>query len=92
MHVILSVHPAQDFDEEQDLVARLMLQLRADGPDTQFAVLRTAQKRLAEGGHARLAHTLPALGFAALRLVREIAAARAAGEAPMSTMKEVGRN
>ena len=79
----------QDFQEEQNQVCRLVLQLRAPTPDDQFAVLRAARERLTEGGPARLRHTLPPLGFAALQLVRELQAAQTAGETPVTTLKEV---
>ena len=42
-----------------------------------------------EGGAPRLRYTLPSLGFAALRLVRELQAAQLAVPAPDTTLKEV---
>ena len=44
---------AQDFIEEQGQVARLIMQLRAEGADDQIAVLRAARERFAEGGPGR---------------------------------------
>jgi len=44
---------SQDFIEEQGQVARLIMQLRADGADEQIAVLKAARERFAEGGPGR---------------------------------------
>ena len=65
----------QDFQEEQDLVARLIHRLRSPDPVQQFAVLRTAWERLSVGGPRRLRHTIPPIAFAALHIARQGAAA-----------------
>ena len=64
----------QDFQEEQDLVARLIHTLRSPDPGQQFAVLRTAWERLSVGGPRRLRHTIPPIAFAALHIARTKAA------------------
>ena len=64
----------QDFQEEQDLVARLIHRLRSPDPGQQFAVLRTAWERLSVGGPRRLRHTIPPIAFAALHIARKEAA------------------
>jgi len=55
-------------------VARLLHSLQAPDPAVQFDLLQIAQQQLYLGGMRRLRHTLPALGFAILHLVRRIAA------------------
>jgi vacuolar protein sorting-associated protein 35 len=62
----------KDFDEEQNMVAKLVHQLYSSGLDEQFAIYITARKRFASGGPRRLKHTLPPLGFQALLLVRRM--------------------
>ncbi|CAL5218743.1 g459 [Coccomyxa viridis] len=64
----------EDFQEEQDLVARLIHRLRSPDPGQQFAVLRTAWERLSVGGPRRLRHTIPPIAFAALHIARKEAA------------------
>ena len=65
----------QDFQEEQDLVARLVHRLRSPDPAQRFAMLRTAWERLSVGGPHRLRHTIPPIAFAALHIARQKAAA-----------------
>mmetsp|Transcript_10243 Transcript_10243/g.17835 ORF Transcript_10243/g.17835 Transcript_10243/m.17835 type:complete len:833 (-) Transcript_10243:476-2974(-) len=71
----------EDVAGEQVLVARLLHTLAADQADVQFQLLVTAQAQLVLGGPRRLRHTLPALGFCGLRLVRRLAMAPAGGKA-----------
>ena len=77
----------QDFEEEQGLVARLIHRLRSDDPGQHYALLQAARKRLSAGGAQRLRHTLPPIAFAALDIVRRLAAAGAASGEP--SQKEV---
>ncbi len=70
---------SQDVQSEQVLVARLLHTLYSEDLAVQFQLLQTAQEQLLKGGPRRLRHTLPALGFAGLALVRRQAKA---GEAP----------
>ncbi|KAJ9533549.1 hypothetical protein QJQ45_026606, partial [Haematococcus lacustris] len=65
---------------EQLLVARLLHSLHSDDPATHFQLLVTAKEQLVRGGPRRLRHTLPALGFAALAIVRRLGTAEGHGE------------
>ena len=58
----------QDFAEEQNLVARMVHQLRSEDPDEHFQILKTARKHFASGGPQRVKHTLPPLAFSALQV------------------------
>ncbi|KAK9832171.1 hypothetical protein WJX74_001409 [Apatococcus lobatus] len=60
------------FEEEQNLLARLVHQLVSQDTDEHFELLRAARDRFNAGGPKRLRHTLAPLAFAALRLVRTI--------------------
>lgn len=64
----------QDFEEEQNLMARLMHQLQAPSLDEQFEVLKAARDRITQGGPNRLKHTIPAIAFGALAVVRGLCA------------------
>ncbi len=78
----------QDFQEEQDLVARLIHRLRSPDPGQQFAMLRTAWERLSVGGSRRLRHTIPPIAFAALHIARE----KATAESGVPSAQEVPLN
>lgn len=67
----------EDVEEEQVLVARLLHSLYNDDPATHFAILATARAELMAGGPRRTRHTLPALGFCTLQVVRRLAASAA---------------
>ena len=58
----------QDFAEEQNLVARMVHQLRSDDPDEHFQILKTARQHFSTGGPQRVRHTLPPLAFSALQV------------------------
>ena len=62
----------QDFAEEQNLVARMVHQLRSDDPDEQFHILKTARQHFTQGGPRRMKHTLPPLAFAALQVTQTL--------------------
>lgn len=62
----------QFFEEEQNLLARLVHQLVSQDTDEHFELLRAARERFNAGGPKRLRYTLGPLAFAALRLVRTI--------------------
>ncbi|KAF5843796.1 vacuolar protein sorting-associated protein 35-domain-containing protein [Dunaliella salina] len=68
----------EDVQNEQTLVARALHSLHAPDPDVQLQLLQVAQQQLFLGGMRRLRHTLPALGFATLRLVRRVTGGEAA--------------
>ena len=59
----------------QVLVAKLLHSLHHDDPATHHALLAAAKEELLAGGPRRTRHTLPALGFCALQIVRRAAAA-----------------
>lgn len=86
---------AEEVEEEQGLVARVLHALRDDDDvGTSFGILKLARAELERGGPRRLRHTLPALVFSALRLVRRVAgadkapAAAAAGSSPPAATAE----
>ena len=58
----------QDFAEEQNLVARMVHQLRSDDPDEHFQILKTARRHFSSGGPRRVKHTLPPLAFSAIQV------------------------
>eukprot|EP00099_Drosophila_melanogaster_P026028 NP_726175.3 vacuolar protein sorting 35, isoform B [Drosophila melanogaster] len=59
---------AEEFAEEQGVVARFIHLMRSDEPDMQYKMLQTARKHLGNGGGQRLKHVLPPLVFAAYQL------------------------
>ena len=67
--------PVQDFEEEQDLVARIIHRMHSLDTAQHFAMLRTAWERLSVGGPRRLRHTIPPIAFAALHIAKQKAAA-----------------
>ena len=70
-------------------MARLIHRLRSDDPGQHYALLQAARKRLSAGGARRLRHTLPPIAFAALDIVRRLAAAGSVAGEP--SQKEVRR-
>lgn len=78
---------SQDFEDEQNLMGRLMHQLRCPEPDSQFALLKAAREKITLGGASRLKHTIPPIAFAALRVVRDY---HEAGNPPQSVTEPVG--
>lgn len=78
-------------ESEQSLVARLLHSLWAQDRDMHFAILEAARTHLLKGGPRRLRHTLPALGFATLQLVRRVAGVKGALESP-ATEPEAAAN
>uniref|UniRef100_A0A7R9YYL8 Vacuolar protein sorting-associated protein 35 n=1 Tax=Chlamydomonas euryale TaxID=1486919 RepID=A0A7R9YYL8_9CHLO len=68
----------EDMEREQVLVARLLHSLYADDASHHFRLLAAAKQQVQAGGPRRLRHTLPALGFAGLAIVRRLAAGEAA--------------
>lgn len=73
--VIQASNSVQDFEEEQDLVARIIHRMRSSDTAQHFAMLCTAWERLSVGGPRRLRHTIPPIAFAALHIARRKAAA-----------------
>ena len=62
----------EDFEEEQNLVARLVHHLSCPESEEQYRMLLAARRHFGQGGPMRLRHTLPPLVFAGLQLVREL--------------------
>ena len=80
----------QDFQEEQNLVARLVHQLRDPDTDVRYSTLVAARERFAKGGPRRQRHTLAPVAFAALQLVGDIARREGAGESMEVDCNSVG--
>jgi hypothetical protein len=70
----------EDFEEEQNLVARLVHHLACPNSEGQYRVLLAARRHFGQGGPKRLRHTLPPLIFSGLQLVRQLHAQSADGE------------
>lgn len=62
----------EDFDEEQTRVASLVHLFHNDNISTLFQLYLAARKHFVAGGNMRMKHTLPALVFRFLRLIRMI--------------------
>ncbi|KAH9541149.1 hypothetical protein CY35_14G045900 [Sphagnum magellanicum] len=71
---LLDTMDEEDFQEEQNLVARLVHMLVNDDPEQMFLILTTARKHFVQGGPRRLQYTLPPLIFTALKLVHSLQA------------------
>ncbi|KAJ6306304.1 hypothetical protein OIU78_021592 [Salix suchowensis] len=64
----------EDFNEEQNSVARLIHMLYNDDSEEMLKIICTARKHIMAGGPTRLPFTVPPLTFSALRLVRKLQA------------------
>lgn len=64
----------EDWDEEQNLVARLVHHLACPETDGQYRMLVAVRKHFGQGGPRRLPHTLPPLVFSGLQLMRQLQA------------------
>ncbi|RDX99806.1 Vacuolar protein sorting-associated protein 35B [Mucuna pruriens] len=62
----------EDFNEEQNSVARLIHMLHNDEPEEMFKIICTVKKHIMSGGPRRLPFTVPSLIFSALRLIRQL--------------------
>ncbi|KAF8082359.1 hypothetical protein N665_0830s0006 [Sinapis alba] len=62
----------EDFQEEQNSVARLINMLDNEEPEEMLKIIRVVRKHLMTGGTRRLPFTIPPLVFSALRLVRQL--------------------
>ncbi|KAK7280763.1 hypothetical protein RJT34_25830 [Clitoria ternatea] len=62
----------EDFNEEQNSVARLLHMLHNDEPEEMFKIICTGKNHIMSGGPRRLPFTVPSLIFSALRLVRQL--------------------
>ncbi|KAL3038793.1 hypothetical protein AAZX31_01G151500 [Glycine max] len=61
-----------DFKEEQNSLARLILMLYNDDPEEMFKIIDTVRKHILNGGPKRLPFTVPPLVFSSLKLVRQL--------------------
>ncbi|XP_048603673.1 vacuolar protein sorting-associated protein 35B isoform X7 [Brassica napus] len=62
----------EDFQEEQNSVARLINMLDNEEPEEMLKIICVVRKHLMTGGTRRLPFTIPPLIFSALRLVRQL--------------------
>ncbi|XP_057424429.1 vacuolar protein sorting-associated protein 35B-like [Lotus japonicus] len=62
----------EDFNEEQNSVARLIHMLHNNDPEEMFKIICTVKKHIMNGGPKRLPFTVPSLIFSALRLIRQL--------------------
>ncbi|XP_023639307.1 vacuolar protein sorting-associated protein 35C [Capsella rubella] len=62
----------EDFQEEQNLVARLVHKLYNDDPEEMSKIIFTVRKHILTGGPKRLPLTIPPLVFSALKLIRRL--------------------
>ncbi|KAL5129290.1 Vacuolar protein sorting-associated protein 35B [Glycine soja] len=62
----------EDFNEEQNSVARLIHMFHNDESEEMFKIICTVMKHIMSGGPRRLPFTVPSLIFSALRLIRQL--------------------
>ncbi|KAL5185804.1 Vacuolar protein sorting-associated protein 35B [Glycine soja] len=62
----------EDFNEEQNSVARLIHMLHNDEPEEMFKIICTVKKHIMSGGPRRLPFTVPSLIFSALRIIEAL--------------------
>nr|POE49668.1 vacuolar protein sorting-associated protein 35b [Quercus suber] len=81
----------EDFNEEQNSVARLIHMLYNDDPEELLKIICTVKKSIMNGGPRRLPFTVPPLIFSALRLIRQLQGqdGDVAGEAVPATPKKI---
>ncbi|XP_028765114.1 vacuolar protein sorting-associated protein 35B isoform X2 [Neltuma alba] len=68
----LDEYDEEDFNEEQNSVARLIHMFHNDDPEEMVKIICTVKKHIMNGGPRRLPFTVPSLVFSALRLVRQL--------------------
>ncbi|GFP88159.1 vacuolar protein sorting-associated protein 35a [Phtheirospermum japonicum] len=59
----------EDFKEEQNSVARLILMLQSDDPEEMLKIIDTVRKHILAGGRKRLPYTIPPLIFSSLKFL-----------------------
>ncbi|KAK4600030.1 hypothetical protein RGQ29_009906 [Quercus rubra] len=81
----------EDFNEEQNSVARLIHMLYNDDPEELLKIICTVKKSIMNGGPRRLPFTIPPLIFSALRLIRQLQGqdGDVAGEEVPATPKKI---
>ncbi|KAL3527235.1 hypothetical protein ACH5RR_011891 [Cinchona calisaya] len=62
----------EDFQEEQNSVARLIQMLHNDDPEEMLKIICTVKKHILSGGRKRLPFTVPPLIFNTLKLIRRL--------------------
>ncbi|XP_076894389.1 vacuolar protein sorting-associated protein 35B-like isoform X2 [Bidens hawaiensis] len=62
----------EDFNEEQNSVARVIHVLYNDDPEEMLKIICTVRKHIMTGGPKRLPFTVPPLVFSALKLIRRL--------------------
>ncbi|KAI3762119.1 hypothetical protein L1987_52542 [Smallanthus sonchifolius] len=62
----------EDFNEEQNYVARVIHVLYNDDPEEMLKIICTVRKHIMTGGPKRLPFTVPPLVFSALKLIRRL--------------------
>uniref|UniRef100_A0A0D3AQW8 Vacuolar protein sorting-associated protein 35 n=1 Tax=Brassica oleracea var. oleracea TaxID=109376 RepID=A0A0D3AQW8_BRAOL len=67
-----NAYRGEDFQEEQNSVARLINMLDNEEPEEMLKIICVVRKHLMTGGTRRLPFTIPPLIFSALRLVRQL--------------------
>ncbi|GFY88039.1 vacuolar protein sorting-associated 35A-like protein [Actinidia rufa] len=81
----------EDFNEEQNSVARLIQMLYNNDPEEMLKIICTVRKYILTGGPKRLPFTVPPLIFNSLKLVRRLQSQEenAAGEEVAPTPKKI---
>ncbi|XP_057492506.1 vacuolar protein sorting-associated protein 35A-like [Actinidia eriantha] len=81
----------EDFNEEQNSVARLIQMLYNDDPEEMLKIICTVRKYILTGGPKRLPFTVPPLIFNSLKLVRRLQSQEenAVGEEVAPTPKKI---
>ncbi|XP_011003053.1 PREDICTED: vacuolar protein sorting-associated protein 35B-like isoform X2 [Populus euphratica] len=81
----------EDFNEEQNSVARLIHVLYNDDSEEMLKIICTVRKHIMAGGPTQLPFTVPPLIFSALRLVRKLQAqdGNVVGEEEPATPKKI---
>ncbi|XP_023643486.1 vacuolar protein sorting-associated protein 35B [Capsella rubella] len=81
----------EDFQEEQNSVARLIHMLDNEEPEEMLKIIYVVRKHLMTGGSRRLPFTVPPLVFSAVRLVRQLEAQGGdiAGEDVRATLRKI---
>jgi vacuolar protein sorting-associated protein 35 len=78
-----------EFDQEQQLVARLFHLMRSDDTDVHYQILATARKHFGLGGQHRIEYTLPPLVYGSLELALRIHAREQANDSVQIHTKKV---
>lgn len=81
----------EDFEEEQNSVARLIQMLYTDNTEEMMKIIHTVRKHILTGGPKRLPFTVPPFTFSALKLVRRLQSQNenVSGEEVAATPKDI---